>query len=78
MGNAGGSLHFGGDDDEEGGEGVVEQSGQAGGSGVPIEDKEEEEIMSVIRHHPATQSVRVPFISDKVRSLCALSLTVTH
>ena len=48
MGNAGGSLHFGGDDDEEGEEdAVVEQPGQAEGSGVPIEDKQEDVSMTM-------------------------------
>ena len=78
VGNAGGSLHFGGDDEEEGEEDVVGQPGQAEGSGVPIEYKEEDVSMSVTGHHSATQSVSLLFISDRVKSLRVLILNVTY
>ena len=57
MGNAGGSLHFGGDDEEEGEEDVVEQSRLTEGSGVPIEDKEGYSSTTMTGDHPAAQSV---------------------
>ena len=64
VGNAGGSLHFGGDDEEEG-EDAVEQPGQAEGSGALIVDKEEHGSTSVTGHYPAGQSVSVLSISEK-------------
>ena len=57
MGNAGGSLHFGGDDEEEGEEDVVEQPRLTEGSGVPIEDKEGYSSTTMTGDHPAAQSV---------------------
>ena len=45
MGNAGGSLHIGGDDDEEGEECVVEQPSCVDGSGIPFKDKEEDRVV---------------------------------
>ena len=57
VGNAGGSLHFGGDDEEEGEEDVVEQSRLTEGSGVPIEDKEGYSSTTMTGDHPAAQSV---------------------
>ena len=68
VGNAGGSLHFGGDDEEEGEEGVVEQSGLTEGSGVPIEDKEGYSSTTMTGDHPAAQSVSL-VIGEKSRSL---------
>ena len=57
VGNAGESLQFGGDDDEEGEGDTVEQSGLAERPGVPIEDKEEDVRMTMTGDHPAAQSV---------------------
>ena len=65
VGNAGGSLHFGGDDEEEGEEDVVGQPDQAEGSGALIVDKEEHGGTSVTGHYPAGQSVSVLPISEK-------------
>ena len=69
MGNAGGSLHFGGDDDEEREEDAVEQPGQAEGAGVPIEDKEEDVRMIMTGDCAAAQSVSVLVIGEQSRSL---------
>ena len=69
VGNAGGSLHFGGDDDEEGEEDAVDQPGQAEGSGVPIEDKEEDVRMIMTGDCPAAQSVSVLVTGEQSRSL---------
>lgn len=70
MGNAGGSLHFGGDDEEEGEEDAVELPGEAEGSGVFIEDREEDVVMSVTGDHlaQAALSVSVLPIDEKARS----------
>ena len=67
VGNAGGSLHFVGDDDEEGEEDAVEQPNQAEESGVPIEDKEEDKCMISNGEHSPAQSVSAQVMSKKVR-----------
>ena len=69
MGNAGGSLHFGGDDEEEGEEDVMGQTRLTEGSGVPIEDKEEDVRIIMTGDHLAAQSVSVHVIGEQSRSL---------
>ena len=57
VGNVGGSLHFGGDDEQEGEEDAVEQLSQAEGSSIPIEDKEEDGRIILSRGYPTAQLV---------------------
>ena len=66
VGNAGGLLHFGGDDVEEGEENAVEQTGQTEGSGAPLEDKEGDSSMTMTRDHRAAQSVSILVIHEQI------------
>ena len=47
MGNAGGSLQFGAEEDEESGENVAEHPCQIGGSITSIVDKEDDRVVAM-------------------------------
>ena len=79
MGNAGGSLHFGGDDEEEGEEDVVGQPGQAEGSGDTTEDRNGDISMTMARDHLAAQSVSILVIREHIhRSPCYCQRRITY